>query len=108
MVKAFLFNELIHHRFQGFGGISAEGILDEGPRILIDINFGLVCWRLSDNSLHNDALAYRVSPKERGRIYKTPKPNGSSHLSRCLNTAEVLFALDNIENTKTCSPTSRD
>jgi hypothetical protein len=51
MVKAFLFNELIHHRFQGFRGISTEGILDEGARILIDINFGQVCRRLSDNSL---------------------------------------------------------
>ena len=58
MVKAFLFNELIHHRFQGFRGISTEGILDEGPRVLIDINFGLVCWRLSDNSLHNDGLVH--------------------------------------------------
>jgi len=56
VVKAFLFNELIHHCFQGLRGISAEGILNKGPRILVDINFGLVCWRLSDNRLHDDAL----------------------------------------------------
>jgi hypothetical protein len=57
MVKAFLFNELIHHRIQGFRGISAEGILDEGPRILIDINFGQVCRRLSDNSLRDGCVS---------------------------------------------------
>src|SRR5271170_5385734 len=108
MVKAFLFNEFIHHRIQVFGGISAEGILDEGPRILIDINFGQVCRRLSDNSLHNGRVSALISPKERGRIYKALKPNGSSHLlPRCLNTVGFVFALVNIENTRTYSLASR-
>lgn len=49
-----------------------------------------------------------ISPKERGRIYKALKPIGSSHLlPRRLNTVAFVFALDNIENTRTYSPTSR-
>jgi hypothetical protein len=58
ILKPLLFTEPLHLRVQGFRGISAEGIVDEGTSILIYINFRLVGRWLSNDYLQNDALVH--------------------------------------------------